>query len=39
MLAGLWQGRNLAYVIAVATILIAGTCIFVGWLQTPPHSD
>ena len=37
--AGLWHGRNLAYVIAVVTLLVAGGCFLVGWLQTPPPGD
>lgn len=34
-LANLWHGRPLAYVIAVVTLLVAGICFFIGWLQTP----
>ena len=37
--AGLWHGRALAGVIAVVTILVAGACFFVGWLQTPPREE
>ena len=37
--ASLWHGRTLAYTIAVVTVLIAGACFIVGWLQTPPRSD
>jgi hypothetical protein len=37
--AGLWHGTELAYVIAVFTVLVAAVCFFVGWLQASPHGD
>ena len=38
-LAGLWHGRPLAYTIAILTLVVAGVCFVVGWLQAPKGGD